>query len=392
MSIVTFPQPDTPPRGFALFRLGFRPFFFAAGLSGAVLMLLWTLFLGQGWWSIHYYPPTAWHGHEMLFGYSVAVVVGFLLTAVRNWTQIETVKNGWLAALAGLWLAGRIAPFLPLPPALIAAVDASFLPLAAAFIAWPIVKARQYNNLIFLPILSLMALANLLFHLCLLGHIDLTYAAAVDGMRWLLVVLLILMAGRVIPFFIERGHPDAQATKSYTWLEMALIPLTIASAISSYADVPASLIAALFLVTGAAHWLRLLGWYQSVIWKVPMLWILLLGYAWLAMGLTLMGFAQFSAISTSTAQHALMAGSLGCLTVGMMARVTRGHTGRSIDANRVTVLVFVALVFAALLRVFIPVQPLGWILSGTVWALALGIFTASHLVYWWNPRVDGRPG
>lgn len=392
MSVVNFP-PEETKGGFALFALGFRPFFLASAIAATVLMVFWVAFLASGALPINYYPNNAWHGHEMLLGFALAVVVGFLLTAARNWTQVETITGKPLAIITLVWLAGRIAPFLPLPDLAIALIDLAFLPLATIFVLQPIVKAKQYSNLVFLPIMLAMIIGNLIFHLSLLEAISWPYIAGLDIIRWILVVLLVLMGGRVIPFFIERGYPGGKPTRSFAWVEKALVPTIVVAAISTYLPLPSFIVALLFMAAAIVHWARLAGWYQHGVWQVPILWILVIGYAWLPIGLSLMAFSQWGLILESTALHALMAGAVGTLTVGMMARVTRGHTGRDIQANRITVITFVLVVAAGLIRVFGSAFPLeSWIISGSLWVVGFGIFTVSHFNYWLRPRVDGRPG
>ncbi|MEN8176658.1 MAG: NnrS family protein, partial [Pseudomonadota bacterium] len=182
MALIQLETPSSAAkRSFALFELGFRPFFLLAGLWSVLGMALWLATLAGSWLDAPYYSPIIWHAHEMLFGFAVAVVTGFLLTAVRNWTGIDTLNGKPLAALALLWLAGRLAPLAGLPPPAIALVDLAFLPAAALAVALPIIKARQAQNLVFGPLLLLLFIANLLVHLDKLG---VTQATAMPGLHF----------------------------------------------------------------------------------------------------------------------------------------------------------------------------------------------------------------
>ncbi len=377
------------PHGFALLALGFRPFFLLAGLFAALALPLWLLTLSAHVPLPPYYGAL-WHAHEMLFGFAVAVVAGFLLTATRNWTGIQTLQGSPLAALALLWVAARLLVWLPLPGALIAAVDLAFLPLLALALAVPVTRARQWHNLLFTPILLLMALANGLIHLELLGG----PAVAERGLQIMVVLMLVLLAlmgGRVIPFFIERAVPGS-TVRRFRLLEWgvhaslwALLVAIIWPGGGQWATVAAGAAALL-------HALRLAGWSCLGLWRVPMLWILWLGYGWIVVGLAL-----YAAGLAGAALHAWTAGGIGALTLGMMARVALGHTGRLIEPARLTVAAFALINLAVLLRVagplLLPEHYLLWMqLSGLLWATAFLLFSLVYAPILWRPRIDGRDG
>jgi uncharacterized protein involved in response to NO len=195
------------------FALGFRPFFLLAGLSSVLLIAAW-LALGVDRLPLPaHYDPIGWHAHEMLFGYTAAVIAGFLLTAVRNWTGIETARGAPLAALAALWLAGRLLPWLPgIPGALVAAVDVAFLPALAATLFGPLRGGSNRMNLVLLPILLGMAVANGLVHAQALGYSLTGRALGTTLMLDLVLGLVLLVTGRVMPFFTEMGLAGARPT------------------------------------------------------------------------------------------------------------------------------------------------------------------------------------
>ncbi|MEO8604306.1 MAG: NnrS family protein, partial [bacterium] len=196
-------QPHQP---LAVFALGFRPFFLVAALAAIALVASWIAVYGGAISLRTYYGAMNWHGHEMIFGYTAAVIAGFLLTSVRNWTSVDTLRGAPLGVLVALWIAGRLVAFAPgaMPGWLIAAVDVAFLPILAASLAVPLLRARQWHNLPFVPVLLLLAFANALVHLDVLGVAP---GGATMGLYLgvnLIVLLIAIIGGRVIPFFTER--------------------------------------------------------------------------------------------------------------------------------------------------------------------------------------------
>lgn len=386
-----------PPK-FALFALGFRPFFLGAGAAALALVGLWVAaYVGE--MSIRtYYDPLNWHAHEMIFGYATAVIAGFLLTAVRNWTNIPTVQGKPLAALAALWLAARVLAFVPpvLSHWLIAAVDVIFLPALALSLAGPLLRSRQLHNWIFPAILGVMAAGNVLVHLQVLGFTqDTAYTGtylAVD----LIVLVIAIIAGRVIPFFTERALPGA-VPRRRTAVDRVALAAVVAFAATHPFRPPPMLVGAIALVAGAAHGARLWGWYDRRVWSAPLLWVLYLGYAWIVAGFALHTLATIRVLSPLLALHAFTAGAIGVLTLGMMARVALGHTGRPLQAPAPIAAAFVLINLAALVRVLFPfaladryVADIG--LSGALWAAAFAVFLAVYSPILIRPRVDGRPG
>lgn len=389
----------TAPANWALFALGFRPFFLAAGAAGLALIAAWVYAFTHGADPGPYYGSgIGWHGHEMLFGYTMAVVAGFLLTAVRNWTGRDTPSGTGLAALALLWLAGRVAPFAGawLPGWAIAAIDLAFLPAVAAALAPSLLTGGQRRNRIFLGLLGLLTLANLLIHLQALGVTGATAHAGTYLAVQLVVLLMVIIAGRVLPFFTERALPAARPWRN-AWIE----GLAIGSAALLAATVPflaPSLpLALLSLAAAIVHALRLAGWHHRDMWSKPILWVLHLGYAWLVVGFALQGLAFWGVGTPLLALHAFTAGAIGTLTLGMMARVSLGHTGREMRAPAPAAAGFVLITLAAVLRVLGPLAVPGWYLdtivaAGICWSAAFASFLWVYAPVLLRPRADGRPG
>jgi uncharacterized protein involved in response to NO len=387
---------NTPPKRMSLFALGFRPFFLCAGFSALLLLAAWIGML-QSWIPFgSYYSGITWHAHEMLFGYTAAVIAGFLLTAVRSWTGIETPTGAALAALTGLWLAGRFAPFLPLPEVAVAALNVAFFPALALSLYRPLWHGPNPVNRVFLALLAAMSIASLLVHLQSIG---VTQDTAPQGIRLMLdvtLLTLVIVSGRVMPFFTERGVAGArpQSRVIVERLTFILAPLwLVANLLLPSSQLAGTIALALALVQA----MRLAGWHDTRVWRTPILAVLYAGYVWLILGLALDGLAGLGHLPPFPALHALTVGAIGGFTLGMMARVSLGHTGRPMRSSLLTNLAFALLNAAAFFRVFIalffPAEYATWILlSGTLWTLAFAMFLWVYVPILIAPRADGRPG
>lgn len=379
----------------APFALGFRPFFLAAGVLAVVLMGAWLLVL-QGRLDTGAWAPLDWHGHEMLFGFTIAVIAGFLLTAVRNWTGLATPAGPPLAALFAVWLAGRLAWALPgVTPPVVALLDLAFLPALAIVLALPILRARQFVNLVFPALLLALAAANALVHLEALA-LARTARLGLHGAASMVVMILVIVGGRVIPNFTD----NRLGSRARRWkpIEMALPWLTLLALLGWLAAPVSAATALLAALAAVLHGSRLAGWYTGRVWGVPLLWVLHLGYAWLPLGFALLALAAAGVVpSASPALHAFTAGGIGVLTLGMMARVSLGHTGRLLEAPPVMTWAFVAINLAALLRVVPPllmpaVTAPALLASGLLWIAAFALFGFVYAPMLLRPRVDGKPG
>jgi uncharacterized protein involved in response to NO len=390
------PSKHAPPTGLAPFALGFRPFFLAAGIYAVLMMALWLLVL-RGDLGLGELSPFVWHGHEMLFGFTVAVIAGFLLTAAQNWTGIRTPSGAPLAALFLLWLAGRLAFLVPgLPAEGVALIDLSFLPILALVLAWPIMKAKQLHNYPFPLMLLALTAANALVHGEGLGWTPDTASLGLHLATYVVVTMIVVMGGRVIPSFTDnklRTHARRWKTIEF------LVPAVTLTALIAALIAPVSPVTALLAAIAAAvHAIRLAGWYTSKFWSVPLLWILHLGYAWIALGFALLALSEMGmSAAAGSALHAFTAGGIGVLTLGMMARVSLGHTGRMLEPSPLMTRAFVAINLAALIRVVVPlvfpgVYMEGMAAAGVAWMAAFGLFAAIYTPILLRPRVDGKPG
>ena len=390
-------QEPRDPKGFALFNLGFRPFFLLSAVSGFVLMLIWLIMLARGQSTHNYYQLSQyWHGHEMLFGYAVAVIAGFLLTAVRNWTSVQTPFGAQLAFITAVWLLGRLFPLFSdvLPGLLIALADLAFLPLVALGIGIPIIRSGNYRNLIFLAIFAVMTLANLLVHLQLLGYTDNTLTTSLQMELALIVIVMIIMGGRVIPFFTERALGNFQ-TRKYAWLERLMIPLAAAWLVCDLAGwslATGILAAANALVQG----IRLSGWFHQRMFRTPLIWVLHVAYLFIPLGFALAALSALSGVSIYLSTHAFAAGAIGSMTLGMMARVSLGHTARPLKVSKLVVSAFVLIGIAGLIRTLLPLVPDLYVMalhiSGALWMAAWLLFLIPYTPILLRPRMDGQFG
>lgn len=387
-----------PSTGFALFNLGFRPFFLAAALWAVLAMALWGLALAHPSATL---PLTvAWHGHEMLFGYTVAVIAGFLLTAARNWTGVRTPQGVPLAAMLALWAAPRL--LLPVAPAallpVLAAADVGFDLLLAAVLARTLWR-NPANRLIFPPLLLALAFANLAWWLAALGLWPAGHAMGIALGQGGVIGVLLVMGVRVAPFFIEKrlNVPVTARVPARAYRTGAVLyALLVLAGLFGMPWLEAGLAAALGLL---AAWV--LGrWHAPGLWREPLLWILWLAGTWLVLGLLLVAIGQAAGDAgiAGAARHALLAGGLGLATIGMMARVTLGHTGRAVyPPARGMLSAFLLVLAGAVVRVLVPlVDPaaLAWAapLAALLWMLGFAFFFAIHAPMLLRPRVDGKPG
>ncbi|MES0372200.1 MAG: NnrS family protein [Mariprofundaceae bacterium] len=397
IQINSLETPVDSKKKLALFALGFRPFFLAAGLFAVLLMAAFVAGMVSGVWHYNYFPLTIWHAHEMIFGYAVAVIAGFLLTSVRNWTGMDTATGKGLMLLSLVWLAGRLVSAIPsLPGWLIASVDSIFLPLLALVILRPILKSGQKRNLPVPLILLLMGAGNFLIYADMFefsfGSLEQGLLVGVGSM----LMLVSMIGGRVMPFFTERGVPGAVVVKR-EWIEMAATP-SIALWLLLELVAPGSTWAVLAsFIAAAVHGIRLFGWGSVQIWKVPMLWVIHVAYGWLVGGFVLQGLAGLEIIYSTVALHGWTAGAIGIFTYGMMARVSLGHTGRPIVSSSLITAGFVILTLTVVVRVVLPslipaLTEVALLVAAAGWIIAFALFVWVYTPILVRPRADGQPG
>jgi len=379
---------------------GFRPFFLLSALFATLILPIWLLMLDGRLHGGGYLDPMYWHAHEMIFGFAVAVIAGFLLTAVGNWTKRETVVGVPLFALAALWVMGRVVLTGPqvLPGWLIAVIDLAFLPALMVAIARPLIAARNTRNLVMLGVLAALFLANLLVHLDVLGVLPAwRRRGCVLGLEVVVLVILV-MAGRTFPMF-TRNATGVASIASSPWLDRLSVGAMAGLIVLDLAVPEHSITAGWSAGAGVLTLARTWRWGARHSWRTPLLWILHVGYLWIPIGLGLRVLAAVtSTVPSQVAMHALTVGAIGSLTLGMMARVALGHTGRALAASRLIVSAFVLITLAAVVRVFGPLvagmasyRPTVF-LAGSLWTAAFLLFLLTYVPILIAARVDHKPG
>lgn len=385
----------------ALFALGFRPFFLGASILAVITMGLWV-----GLWrfglplEFSVLSSSLWHAHELIYGYGMAVIAGFLLTAVRNWTGLQTPSGLKLCALFLCWAVARVIFFFGDAYLTAAAIfDMVFVIALTVGVGAPIVRVRQWRQLAIVSKLVLLGGGNLLFYAGALGYLE-------QGARWgvytglyLVIGLILTMGRRVIPAFIEGGVGYSVELTNRRWLDLSSMILFvlffILDTFTELRGIAGWLAAALFLL----HSIRAAGWHTPGIWRKPLLWSLYCAYLFIISGFGFYALSVFSDFSSYVlAIHAFAVGGIGLITISMMGRVSLGHTGRDVHAPPGALgwaLALVALAF--MVRVVLPMADaqhyLLWLLlSALAWVLGFTVFLIVYFPILLRPRADGRPG
>jgi len=392
---------NNKPSGPALFNLGFRPFFLGAGIISVLSISLWSaVYLFQFSLDTQLLSTSQWHAHEMIYGYSLAVIAGFLLTAVKNWTGVQTLSGKPLLLLFTLWAMARLLWLFGTSYLVVAGIlEALFSLLLLFSISLPIFKAKQsLKQIAILSKLILIITFNSLFYLGALGILDNGIFWGIYGGIYVIIALVLTMGRRVVPFFIEKGVGYPVTLFNSKWLDFSNLFLLLAFLVSELLLKDLQLSAYLALGLFIINSIRLVGWHTPGIWKKSLLWSLYLSFWFITLGFLLLAGVYFVGISKYTAIHALTVGGIGIITMSMMSRVALGHTGRDISNPPKTISYALGILFSgAIVRVIVPLFETQyytlWIgLSQALWIVAFLIFTITYLPLLIKPRIDGQPG
>ncbi len=389
------PRAAAPRRDFALWQLGFRPFYLLASSFAALSIALWALQFSGALGQHTYLQGPLWHAHEMLFGFTLAVVVGFLFTAGRNWSNRPTPTGLPLAALALLWVAGRVLVLTPYGWAA-ALVNAAFPLAAAVALAIPFIAAGNRRNYFFPLLLLLMSGAVLAIHLGQLGVLEIPGWIGLQLGLDIVLFIMAVMGGRVIPMFTNNGVPGANARRLPLVEKAALGSILLVLAADAL-QLQGGIMAALAAAAAAAHLARWWLWQPWTTLRAPIVWVLHLAYLWIAAHLAFRAAAQLGWMGPSLAVHALTVGAVGGLVIGMMTRTARGHTGRPLRADRWDVACYALVSLAALVRVLVPLLAPALLLhavacSAALWSAGFGLYTLRYWPVLTRVRLDGKPG
>ncbi len=374
-----------------LLATGFRPFFLGAALLASIAMTVWALVLGGHLSWVGPLNPIHWHAHEMVFGFTMAVFAGFLLTAAQNWTQQTTATGPALGALFGLWFAGRVAAVIDLGW-LGLALDIAFPLVLAAVVGRPLVATGSRRNYAFVGLLAGLSGVDLAWHLGWLSQ-----AAAVVLTLDAMLLLIVIVGGRIVPMFTRNALPESGAHKRPAVDRVALgltWALLLVDAVSVAVDI-SWLVAVVAGLAGIAHVVRMSTWGSAQALTRPMLAILHAGYAWICVSL----FARAAVglgvpLAATIPTHLFTVGVLGAFTLGMVSRVSLGHTGRPIVAGRVAIASYVAISIAVLLRIWAGISPSthALVAAAAAFGVAFALFLVGNIGVLLSPRADGRAG
>ncbi|WP_261818019.1 NnrS family protein [Vibrio gallicus] len=380
----------------AILRLGFRPFFLLGALYAFIAIPVWIYAFQHGQPTHLSAPALWWHAHEMLFGFSMAIVAGFVLTAVQNWTGINGTKSSRLAIVVALWLAPRILFWTPAPLWVVAVFDALFLLAVAYEVGIRVFKSKGWRNLFFIPLFALAIFADFASFAAIKGVAPFSASAVWQAMLWWFMLLLSVMGGRVIPFFTARRfHFDKPEPK--LWLDMAAnLPLVLLFLLSFFPATLAQLQTPLFIWAGVFQLVRFARWKPHRTFGEPLVWSLHLAYACIPTYLLVKGLTSNPMLSHNSL-HIFAIGALAGLILAMIARVTMGHTGRNIYQGPQMRIAFIALVLSALVRsvgvAYFPQYMMELLdLAAALWMLSFGMYLIKFGKMLVTPRADGHPG
>jgi uncharacterized protein involved in response to NO len=380
--------------------LAFRPFF-----AGAIVMAILVMIAWMGVYLLHLPVDESgistfqWHAHEMIFGYSMAVIAGFLLTAARNWTGLETLAGARLAWLFASWLLARLLMLAGTQLIVWAALADMLFMLGLGFaVTRPIVSVRQKRQAPVVLIVGLLTAANALFYLGATGLLSGGANWGIYGGLYLVLGMVLFMGSRVIPFFTEGGVGYTVEMKNARWNDVTmfiLYPLFLLTEVFNPNHAAGAVLAAGLALSNS---IRVTGWYTPGIWKKPLLWGLFAAFSMIILGFGLRALALVNTMPTFIPVHAFAVGGVGMMTIAMMARVTLGHTGRNIhQAPAIVTPMLVSMLLAAIVRVFLPlIAPSHYTLwvsvSAILWIVSFVLFASAYLPMLLKPRVDGKPG
>jgi uncharacterized protein involved in response to NO len=380
-------------RGPALFSYGFRPFFFFGSVYAGAIMLVWLpAFYGELKLSTSF-APRDWHVHEMLFGYIAAVLAGFLLTAVPNWTGRLPLQGRPLMLLFSTWVAGRMAvsSSVWIGWGLAAAIDSLFLILLAGAAAREIIAGKKWGNLKIVVIIGLFAAVNIAFHIE--AHVSGLAEYATRGGIAMVIVLISLVGGRIIPSFTRNWlakQEPGRLPSPFGRFDVAVMILTVLTLGLWVARPVDRMTGSLLLACGVMHLGRLVRWTGYRTFADRLVLILHVAYAFIPMGFLLTALSAFDVVAPGAGIHAWTGGAIGTMTLAVMSRATLGHTGRPLEASLATHLIYASIVIAAVARVcaVLEVGHAGALLAiaGAAWAAAFLGFAAVYSPAFWSPR------
>ncbi|MBT4837213.1 MAG: NnrS family protein [Methylococcales bacterium] len=394
-NINTTIQNQTP----AILSLGFRPFFLLACLFAIISMMIWSGFLNFSLpVKFNGINPVYWHAHEMVYGYSLAVIAGFLLTAIKNWTGVQTLYGKPLLILCGLWITSRLLYLLETPYSIYInlIIENIFILGLTIAISQPIIKVKQWKQIPVISKIIIFLIGNIIYGLGLINVLE-------QGEKWgiyiglyTVLALLFMMARRVIPFFIENAADCPVKLKNWKWLDIASLVFFLAFSILDIFFTAPVLLAIVTTALVILHSIRLAGWYTHELWKKPLSWVLYIAYSFIVFGFFLKLISLTTDLNPYLSIHAFSFGGIGVITVGMMTRVSLGHTGRNVfQPPRILPIIFALMIIGSIFRVILPIIStpnihLWLIFSQGFWIISFLLLLFHLLPMLSQPRIDEK--
>jgi uncharacterized protein involved in response to NO len=390
-TFISMPTISAAPRGTTkrsggFWRDAFRPFYLGGSIFAALSVFMWL-----STWYHGYAPPAStiaplfWHVHEMVYGFAAAIIIGFLFTAARNWTGLPLPAGAPLAIIFGLWAAARLGMYFAYGVTT-AIIDSLLLLIVAAVLARSFIRARSYSAFPLTAVLILLAATNITFHVAMLTSAKIAPMTPLHAGLFLVIMMELIIGSRIVPGFTTSALPGVRILRSKP-LNYATQALAALAFITHIAAAPAPITGTLALLAGVAALVQLLGWNPLATRKRPILWILHVSYAWIPVGLILLGLASFGVwrFTPSAAIHAFAAGAIGGLILAMMTRTSLGHSGRIVTAGRCEIWMYVLVVLAVLCRVAAALAPnvpgvykWGMTAAGIAWMAAFTTFAIAY--------------
>lgn len=383
-------------QGPTIFSYGFRPFFFFGALWAALAIPLWILSYFWGAGSLGFEVGVVWHAHEMIFGYCSAIIAGFLLTAVPNWTGRLPIMGTPLVGLVLLWLVGRVGLMINVDPVWVGPVlDSAFLVVFSGFIWREVIAGKNKRNVKIAVVLSLLALANIGFHTSQTsGWVSFDQMSKIG--LGLVLLLIAIIGGRVIPSFTANwlAQQGKERPTGFNRYDMFVMMITAGAIVGWVISPFAFLSGILMLIAGVVNFIRLIRWKFWETFAEPLVLVLHVGFGWVVAVFFLIGSAIIwpHVVPAVSGIHAIGTGVIGVMTLAIMTRATLGHTGRQLRADTGTVLIFVLINLAALSRVTTPffspdLQAHFTVVAAVFWCLAFSAFCVIYGRYLWRPRL-----
>jgi len=386
---------------FTIFETPYRPFFILAAISSLFYMTIWTLFytlkLPLNFENI---SPTIWHAHEMLFGYTMAVIAGFLLTVEKYWLGKNIDKRSILVALVILWIAARVSISLALitdiPYEIGAIFDCLFMIVLTIRVAYPIICAKAWDRIGLVAHIAIIAAANIVFYLGLCGLILNGQYLGVYSALYLVISIILLMGRRMIPIFIRNALEFKFEPKNWRVIDILSLVFFVLFFIFDLFFTSAKVVSIISGILTLIYSIRLFGWYSNKIWSKPLLWVLFVAYSWIAVGFGLKFLSLYFNISDFLSLHSFTYGGIGIMTIGFMSRVVLGHTGRNVfEPPKILFWIFSILFAGAVIRVFLPLIDISnyqiWIgASQLLWILSFLIFAVVYLPMLFSPGIEKK--